>query len=457
LTTELNTEPLDALRAAVRGAVLVAGDAGYDDARHVWNGMIDRHPPLIVRTTGNADVIAAVNYARENGLPVSIKGGGHSAAGTAVSDSALMIDLSLLDGIFVDPKARTARVQGGATWGSFDRECQVHGLARTGGVISTTGVGGLTLGGGFGWLLGKHGLAVDNLISCEVVTATGQLVMASESENADLFWALRGGSGNFGVVTSFEFRLHPVGPIVTGGLAAWPRGDAAGVIDFYKGYIAQTPDDLTAFFVQTGAPDGSGNFICAVIALHAGDLDEGAKLVQPIKEFGPPMLDALGPIPYTAHQSMLDAGFPAGNQVYWKGTFLRELSGGAMDVLVKQGAKLPNPTCGLVLEHFHGALSRVPNDATAFAQRGASFNVAIVSQWQDAAEADGCIAWARETFEALQPYSTGGVYLNYLGVGDDAGRVRDALGTNYDRLATIKEKFDPGNLFRVNQNIAPKG
>jgi FAD/FMN-containing dehydrogenase len=456
MTTELNSDPIETLRTTVRGPVLTAAEPGYDEARHVWNGMIDRRPPLIVRATGNADVIAAVNYARDNGLPVSVKGGGHSAAGTAVSDSALMIDLSLMDGVFVDPKARTARVQGGATWGLFDRECQVHGLATTGGVISTTGVGGLTLGGGFGWLLGKHGLAVDNLISCHVVLANGQLVTASESDNSDLFWALRGGSGNFGIVTSFEFRLHPVGPIVTGGLAAWPIDSAAGVLDFYSGYLDSTPDDLTAFFVQAGAPDGSGNFICAVIALHAGELEEGARLVQPIKDFGPPMLDALGPIPYTAHQSMLDAGFPAGNQVYWKGTFLRELSAGAMDVLVKQGAALPNPSCGLVLEHFHGVLNRVPNDATAFAQRTASFNVAIVAQWQDAAEADRCIAWARETFDALQPYSTGGVYLNYLGVGDDEGRVHDALGTNYDRLAAIKQQYDPGNLFSANQNIAPK-
>jgi len=457
MTTELSSDPIETLRGAVRGPVLTAADAGYDEARHVWNGMIDRHPPLIVRATGNADVIAAVNYARENGLPVSVKGGGHSAAGSAVSDSAVMIDLSLMNGVFVDPKAQTARVQGGATWGIFDRECQVHGLATTGGVISTTGVGGLTLGGGFGWLLGKHGLAVDNLLSCEVVTAGGQVLTASATENEDLFWALRGGSGNFGIVTSFEFRVHPVGPIVTGGLAAWPIDAAAGALDFYKVYIETTPDELTAFFVQAGAPDGSGNFICAVIALHAGSLDEGARLVQPIKDYGPPMLDALGPIPYVAQQSMLDAGFPAGNQVYWKGTFLRELSAGAMEVLVAQGAKLPTPLCGLVLENFHGAVNRVPVEATAFAQRGAAFNVAIVGQWQEASDADRCIAWARETFDALQPFSTGGVYVNYLGVGDDTSRVRDAFGPNYERLSAIKQQHDPSNLFRANQNIAPKG
>ncbi len=456
MTTEPNSNPIETLRGAVRGPVLTAADSGYEEARHVWNGMIDRHPPLIVRATGNADVIAAVNYARENGLAVSVKGGGHSAAGTAVSDTALMIDLSLMQGVHVDAKARTARVQGGATWGIFDREAQVHGLATTGGVVSATGVGGLTLGGGFGWLLGKHGLSIDNLISCEVVTAAGELVTASESENTDLFWALRGGSGNFGVVTSFEFRVHPVGPIVTGGLAAWPIDNAASVLDFYKGFIASTPDDLTAFFAQTGAPDGSGNFICAVLAVHAGDLAEGARLVQPIKDFGPPMLDALGPIPYTAHQSLLDAAFPAGEQVYWKGTFLRELSQGAIDVLIEQGKRLPTPACGLVLEHFHGAVHRVAPDATAFGQRGAEFNVAIVGQWHDAVDADRCIAWARETFDALQPFSTGGVYVNYLGVGDDTSRVRDAFGANYERLTAIKQQYDPGYLFRANQNIAPK-
>jgi FAD/FMN-containing dehydrogenase len=455
MTTE-TTNPIDALRAAVRGPVLLPGEAGYEEARHVWNGMIDRKPPVIVRATGNADVIAAINYARENGLAVSVKGGGHSAAGTAVSDTALMIDLSLMTGVHVDPKARTARAQGGATWGIFDRECQVYGLATTGGVISTTGVGGLTLGGGLGHLMGKYGLSVDNLLSAEVVTADGIVVTASEAENPDLFWALRGGSGNFGVVTSFEFRVHPVGPIIHGGLAAWPIAQNRDLLTFFKDYTDKAGDEVTSFLGQTGAPDGSGNLITVFIATHAGSLEEGAKAVQPIKEYGPPMLDMLGPIPYTAHQSMLDAGFPHGSQVYWKASFLRELSPAAMDVLAEQGAKLPLPTCAIVLEQFHGAVNRVPSDATAFIERNSAFNVAVVGMWNDAADADRCIAWARETVARLEPFSTGAVYVNYLGIGDDPERVREAYGANYDRLAAIKQQYDPNNLFSANQNIKPR-
>jgi FAD/FMN-containing dehydrogenase len=410
-----------------------------------------------VRATGNADVIAAVNFARENGLPVSVKGGGHSAAGTAVSDEALMIDLSLMGGVHVNPKTRRARAQGGATWGVFDRECQVYGLASTGGVISTTGVGGLTLGGGFGYLMGRHGLTIDNLVSLELVTAAGEVITASAEENPDLFWALRGGSGNFGVVTSFEFNVHPVGPMITGGIAAWPIDMSEQVLAFYKGFTAQDSDDLTTFLGFTGAPDGSGNLIAAAIAAHVGSLEEGAKAVQPIKDFGPPIIDMLGPIPYAAQQSMLDAGFGPGAQVYWKGTFLRALSDEALAVINERVHALPTPTSSLVLEQFHGAVRRVAPDATAFPERDSPFNVAIVGLWNDPADADRCIAWARATYDALQPFSSGGVYVNYLGVGDDAERVRDAYGVNYERLAGIKQKYDPENLFRANQNIKPVG
>ncbi|HWO73189.1 MAG TPA: FAD-binding oxidoreductase, partial [Dehalococcoidia bacterium] len=326
--------PIDELHKRVRGPVLTAEDAEYDTARKVWNGMIDRHPVVIVRATGNADVIAAVNYARQEGLAVSVKGGGHSAAGTAVGEGALMIDLSLMRGVHVDPERRTARVQGGATWGDYDRECQVFGLGSTGGVISTTGVGGLTLGGGIGWLMGKHGLAIDNLVSVDVVTADGKVVTASESENEDLFWALRGGSGNFGVVTSFEFRLQPVGPMVTGGLVAWPIDAARDCLDFFVRFTAEAPDELGSFMAFTGTPDGSA-LISAYLGCHSGSLEDGARALQPVKEYGPPILDALGPIPYTAMQSMLDAGFAPGSQVYWKATFLRELSSEARDVLAR--------------------------------------------------------------------------------------------------------------------------
>ncbi len=455
MPVQLDAEKLEALRGALRGALLLPGDDGYDEARAVWNGMIDRHPPAIVQATGNADVIAAVNFARENGLPVSVKGGGHSAAGTAVSDEALMVDLSPMNAVHVDPKTRRARAQGGATWGLFDRECQVYGLASTGGIISTTGVGGLTLGGGFGYLLGRHGLAIDNLVSLEVVTAEGQMVTASAEENPDLFWALRGGSGNFGVVTSFEFNVHPIGPIVTGGIAAWPIDMASQVLEFYRTFTDGDSDDLTAFLAFTGAPDGSGNLIAGAIAMHIGSLEEGEKALQPIKDFGPPIIDAIGPIPYTAQQSMLDAAFAPGAQVYWKATFITGLSDGALKVIEEQAKALPTPTSSLVLEQFHGAVHRVAPEATAFPERNAPFNVAIVGLWNDPADADRCIAWARGTHEALQPFSSGSVYVNYLGVGDEPERVRAAFGSNYDRLGKIKQQYDPNNLFRANQNIAP--
>jgi FAD/FMN-containing dehydrogenase len=451
----LDSGKIDALRGALRGPLLLPGDAGYDEARTVWNGMIDRRPPVVVQATGNADVVAAVNFARDNGLPVSVKAGGHSAAGSAVSDDALMIDLCLMNGVHVDPRARTARAQGGATWGIFDRECQVYGLATTGGVISTTGVGGLTLGGGIGWLMSKHGLSVDNLKSADVVTADGKVVTASESENTDLFWALRGGSGNFGVVTSFEFRLHPVGPMVTGGLAAWPIEMSRDVITFYKQFAEQLSEEVTTFAGLAGAPDGSGNFISIIFAVHPGSLEDGAKAVQPIKDFGPPILDMLGPIPYSTQQSMLDAGFPKGAQVYWKAAFLRDLSPEVIEILARKGDQLPTPASSLILEHFHGVAAQLAPDATAFSQRGVPYQAIIVASWQDSADADRCLAWARSTYDELQAFSTGGVYVNYLGVGDDEERVLDAYGVNYERLAGIKQKYDPDNLFRANQNIKP--
>jgi FAD/FMN-containing dehydrogenase len=452
----LETAEIQRLREGLRGEALVEGDVGYDDTRKVWNGMTDRKPAVIVRATGNADVIVAVNYAREKGLAISVKGGGHSVAGTAVADGALMIDLSLMNGVHVDAKARTARAQGGATWGIFDRECQVHGLASTGGVVSTTGVGGLTLGGGLGWLMGQHGLAIDNLLSAEVVTAAGEVVTASADENADLFWALRGGGGNFGVVTSFEFRVHPVGPIVTGGLAAWPIEMARGVLGLCKSVNETSTDELTMFAAFGGAPDGSGNLISLMLGVHCGSLEDGEEAVQPIKRFGPPMIDMLGPIPYAAQQSMLDAGFSPGMQVYWKSTFLTGLSPEVIEVIARKAEQLPTPLSNIVVEHFHGAVNRVAPDATAFMERDASYSVAIIGVWTDDADHDRCVAWARKVYDDLQPFSTGSVYVNYLGVGDDPERVQAAYGANYDRLAAIKQKYDPTNLFRANQNIRPR-
>jgi FAD/FMN-containing dehydrogenase len=447
------SDKVEAFRKGVRGPVLLPGDPDYDEVRKVWNGMIDRKPPIIVRCSGNADVIAAVAFARENGLPVSIRGGGHSAAGSAVHDDAVMIDLSLMNGVHVDPKNRTARAQGGAKWGDFDRETQVYGLATTGGVVSTTGVGGLTLGGGIGWLMGKHGLSVDNLISADVVLASGDVLTASETENPDLYWALRGGSGNFGVVTSFEFRVHPVGPMVTGGLAAWPLSMARECLDFYADFTSKASEEMGSFMGFTGAPDGSGNLICVFIGCHSGTPEAAAAELKPVKEFGPPILDLLGPIPYTAMQSMLDN--PARAQVYWKSTFLKEFTPETRDVIAQSARNLPTPLSTLLLEHFHGAMSRVPVDATAFSDRGAAFNVAIIGTTLDPAENDKCRTWARQVTEDLKPHSTGGVYVNYLGVGDDESRVPEAFGGNYARLQALKQKYDPENLFRANQNIKP--
>jgi FAD/FMN-containing dehydrogenase len=367
----------------------------------------------------------------------------------------MMIDLSLMNGVHVDPKNRTARAQGGAKWGDFDRETQVYGLASTGGVVSTTGVGGLTLGGGIGWLMGKHGLSIDNLISADVVLASGEVVTASESENPDLYWGLRGGSGNFGVVTSFEFRVHPVGPMVMGGLAAWPLSMARECLDFYADFTSKASEEMGSFMGFTGAPDGSGNLIVVFIGCHTGTPEAAAAELKAVKEFGPPILDMLGPIPYAAMQSILDN--PARAQVYWKSTFLKEFTPETRDVVAQSARNLPTPLSMLLLEHFHGAMSRVPQDATAFSDRNAAFNVAIVGTTMDPAENDVCRTWARQVVEDLKPHSTGGVYVNYLGVGDDASRVPEAFGGNYERLQTIKQKYDPGNLFSANQNIKPSG
>jgi FAD/FMN-containing dehydrogenase len=451
----ITEEQVEELRKKVRGPIVMPGDPDFDEVRKVWNGMIDRRPPIIIRCQGNADVIEAINFAKANDLPASIRGGGHSAAGSAVHDDAVMIDLSLMNGVHVDPKNRTARVQGGAKWGDFDRETQVYGLASTGGVVSTTGVGGLTLGGGIGWLMGKHGLSVDNLISADVVLASGEVVTASETENPDLYWGLRGGSGNFGVVTSFEFRLHPVGPMITGGLAAWPISQARECLDFYADFSSKASDELGSFMGFTGAPDGSGNLITIFLGCHSGSLEAGEAELKPVKEFGPPILDAIGPMPYTAMQSMLDN--PLTTQVYWKATFLKEFGEDVREVIAQSARNLPTPLSMLLLEHFHGAMSKVPPDATAFADRHAIFNVAVVGTTLDPAENDKCRTWARQVIEDLKPFSTGGVYVNYLGVGDDQSRVPEAFGGNYQRLQEIKQKYDPENLFRANQNIKPAG
>ena len=434
------------------GVLLRPDESGYDDARKIHNGMIDRKPALIARCLGTADIVDAVKFARIHSLELSVRGGGHNVAGRAVCDGGLMLDLSLAKGIDVDPAGRTARAQGGVTWREFNRETQLHGLATTGGVISTTGIAGLTLGGGVGWLMAKYGLATDNLISAEAITASGDVLRADESENADLFWALRGGGGNFGVVSSFEYRLHPIGP-VTSGLIAYPIGEARNVLRFFREVTSTLPDDLTIFAGLLHAPDGAQ--IGVLIVCHCGPADEAEVALQPIKKFGSPLMNTIGPTTYEATNMMLDGGFPRGALNYWKSSFIRELSDEAIDTMAARFALCPSPMSAMVLEHIHGAATRVGVSDTAFPHRRDGYQLVIISEWVEPADNARNIAWARESYDTMRPYFASGRYVNYLGddEGDDA--VEAAYGQNYQRLRTLKRKYDPTNLFRLNQNIRP--
>jgi FAD/FMN-containing dehydrogenase len=379
MTTEVHWT--DSLRAQMAGPVLAPSDPAYEDARRVHNGLIDRRPALVARCHGTADVQAAVRFARERGLEIAVRGGGHNVAGNAVCDGGLMIDLSAMRGVHVDPRARRARAQGGATWGNYNRETQLYGLASTGGVVSTTGVGGLTLGGGLGWLMGKHGMAVDCLRAVELVTASGEVVRASANEHSDLFWAVRGGGGNFGVATWLEYELYPVGPMVLGGLVAHPFTAARDVLRFYRDFTQSLPDDLTAFAGLLHAPDGSGAQIAAIMVCHAGSLEAGATAVAPVKRFGSPMMDVIGPMPYSAVNMLFDAGFPRGALNYWKSSFLATLADGAIDTMIERFAAAPSPMSGLLLEHFHGAATRVGPTDTAFPHRTVAHNFLAVAEW----------------------------------------------------------------------------
>ncbi len=446
---------LNDLRASVSGSVLEPGQLGYDEARLVHNGTVDCQPVAIVRCHTVADVVDAVNHGRDAGLELTVRGGGHNVAGRAVCDGGLMIDLVPMKGIFVDPGKRTARAQGGVTWGEFNRATQLHGLATTGGVISSTGIAGLTLGGGLGWLMGKYGLCVDNLRSAEVVTAEGAVLQASASENADLFWALRGGGGNFGVVTSFEFDLHEVGPIVTAGILAFPIDQARAVLQFYRHFTANLPDELTVFAGLLHAPDGSGAKIAAIISCHCGSPEQAEADLRPLREFGTPIMDALGPIPYSALNAMLDDGFPKGARNYWKSNLLSDLTDEAIDVMIDQFAQSPSTMSGVLLEHFHGAVTRVPSADTAYPHRSPGYNLLVAAEWLDAGEDGANIAWARQAFQAMEPFHGAGGYSNYLTGDETEDRVASAFGANHARLREVKRRYDPDNLFHMNQNILP--
>ena len=451
--TNLNETDVDSLRQNLRGDLVVPGEGKYEEARRVWNGNVDRRPALIVRCQGVADVQHAVSFGRTFGLLVSVRGGGHSAPGYGTNDGGLVIDLSSMKGIRVDPDARTVQAQGGALWRDLDHETQAFGLATTGGTVSNTGIVGLTLGGGLGWLMGKHGLSVDNLISADVVTADGQFRRASERDNADLFWALRGGGGNFGVVTSLEYRLHPVTQVL-GGMVIYPLDQARDVVRFYRDFSAGLPDEAEAYAALLTAPQGMP--VAALLLGYNGPIAEGEKVLAPARRFGKPVADVVGPMPYGARQRMLDEPNAIhGLQRYWRSAFTEQISDGLIDVMVEGASSFSSPMSALLFFNMHGAATRVSPAATAFAPRRAQWDLDAIGQWADAGESTKHIAWVRALWSKLEPHLQGSAYVNHLAADDRPEKVRASFGENYGRLRALKAVYDPKNLFRVNANIAP--
>lgn len=442
-----------ALEAQFRGTVLTPGAPEYDAARRIWNGMIDRRPAAIACCTGPADVLAAIRFAADQDIYPAIRGGGHNVAGLAMVDDGLVIDLTRMKGISVDPAARTATAQTGLTWGEFDRETQLYGLATTGGLISATGIAGLTLGGGVGWLMSRCGLVCDNTLSYDVVTASGELVRANSSEHPDLFWALKGGGGNFGVVTSITYRMYPITTVISG-MVLHPLAHARDVLQFYRDFVSRIPDELTVYAAAITAPDGQP-VIALVPAWCGDDLAEGERVLEPLRKFGSPVADLVARMPYLNMQQMLDAAAPFGLRSYWKSRFLRELSDDAIDTFVQCAATCTSPRSFIILENAHGAVSRVAPDATAFPGRNASFDLVLISLWSDPAEDARHIEWTRRFHAAMQPWSAGLAYVNGLDQ-DDSARVSEAYGPNYERLRAVKANYDPENRFRRNHNIQPR-
>jgi FAD/FMN-containing dehydrogenase len=444
------------LRNELRGDLLRPGDPHYDSARAVWNGMIDRRPGLIARCAGVADVIRCVKLARDHELVLAVRGGGHNISGNAVCDGGLMIDLSGMRAVRVDPRAQTVRAEGGALWGDVDHETQLFGLATPGGFVSTTGVAGLTLGGGIAWLMGQYGLACDNLLSADVVTADGRLLTASPAEHEDLFWGLRGGGGNFGVVTSLEFELHHLGPTVLAGLLAWPVSRARDVHAAFQELIASAPDELIALAALLNLPELGPSVALGVC--YSGKISDGENVLRPLRRLGPPAADQIAPMPYIQAQRLFDPMYPKGRRTYWKSNFLQSMDSAVVDTMTEYFRTAPSPLAHSFLEGFNGAVRRVPSESTAFAQRNADYNFTLITLWTDPAEDALHMRWGRDYWQAMQPFSTGGVYVNYLGATAEEGeeRIRAAYGaTKYARLAALKKKYDPTNLFRLNHNIPP--
>jgi FAD/FMN-containing dehydrogenase len=468
MTTMKQDTPLDEaavaeLRAHFRGPLLRPGDPGYDAARSIWNGMIDKRPGLIARCTGSADVIAAVKFAHAHRLLLAVRGGGHNVAGNAVCDGGLVIDLSQMRGVQVDPHLHIARVQPGVTLGELDHKTQVFGLATPLGMVSQTGVAGLTLGGGFGWLSRKYGLECDNLLSVDVVTADGRFVTASEREHADLFWGVRGGGGNFGVVTSFAFQLHPVGPTVMAGMVLYPMEQAREVLHFYRDYASAAPDELTLATVLRVAPPAPflpppmhGKPVIGIAACYSGSIEEGERVMRPLQNFGMPVANLIQPIPFVRFQSMLDSSSLSGLHYYVKSEYLPGLSDAAIETIISSASDLSSPLTAVLIAQLGGAIRRVDEHATAAGNRQAQFVLNIQSSWQEPGESHRHIQWTSEFWAATQSFSTGGVYVNLLSQDEGEERVRAAYGSNYERLVALKRKYDPTNLFRVNQNIKPE-
>jgi len=442
-------------RSDLSGPVLRPLDEGYETARRIWNAMVDRRPALIARCRTVSDVVNSVHFSRDHSLPLSVRGGGHNVAGNAVCDDGLMIDLSLMRGIQVSAERRTAVAEAGCTWRDFDRATQPFGLATTGGVIPATGIAGLTLGGGLGWLMRKHGLSCDNLVSVDLVLADGRLVTASSAENTELFWGLRGGGGNFGIATALQYRLHPIDAVFAG-MVIHPLEQASKALKFLREFAQSTPDELTLMSVFLTAPDG--NKALALIGCFCGRSSDAEKVLAPLRQFGTPAADTFATTPYVDFQALLERGFPPGLQNYWKSNFLHDLNDDLIEVFVKAFRSVPSPTTAIAIEQLGGAVVRVPEDATAFNHRKSLFNALIVSSWPDPVENEKHICWTRQLWAAIQPHSSGNVYVNYLGQEDDEGvdRVRAAYGEpKYERLLALKQEYDPQNTFVMNQNIKP--
>jgi FAD/FMN-containing dehydrogenase len=454
MTVTLDSALVDDLAGRVAGRVVRPADDDYDAARRVHNGLVDRTPALIVRCRSAADAAAGVRFARAAGLDISVRGGGHNVAGRAVADDAVMIDLAEMKGTHVDPDARTVRAEGGLTWADLNAATGVHGLAVTGGAISATGIAGLTLGGGLGWLMAKHGLAADNLLAVELVDAAGEVREVTEASDPDLFWALRGGGGNFGIATAFTYRLHPL-EMITGGLIAHPIEAAGDLLRFYRDAVADCSDDLTVFSALVHAPDGSGLKLAAMVVFHTGDADQAERDLEPFKTWGSPLMVEVGRMPYAVMNTILDGGHPRGSLNYWLSSFTRGLPDELIDTMVERFASVPSPLSVLLLEHFHGAVTRIGVTDTAVPHRAEGWNLLIPSVWLDPETTDENIAWTRETHRVFGPHLDEGRWLNYLGDDQLGDAVQAAYGPNYARLLELKRRYDPENVFHHNHNIDP--